>query len=161
MKPEPVDRRSFLRVTALAGGGLLLGIHRSDASLAAAVVAEPAGTGTLLEPATLSAYVRIPPNGIVTIAAKNPEIGQGIKTTLPMLIAEELDVRWEDVRVEQADSEPARFGRRRPSWGRSSRTPNVPVRRGGDSRSGVAPSAEKPLPDGRVPIRTHRGSARA
>jgi len=110
MNREPVDRRSFLRVTALAGGGLLLGAHRGAAPLSAAGLAEAERTGALLEPATLSAFVRIAPDGIVTIAAKNPEIGQGVKTTLPMLIAEELDVRWEDVRVEQADSEPARFG---------------------------------------------------
>jgi len=101
---ELVDRRSFLRVTALAGGGLLLGFHRA----AMPIVADTAGAR--LAPVPLSAFVRITPDGIVTIVAKNPEIGQGVKTTLPMLIAEELDVSWKDVRVEQADSEPARFG---------------------------------------------------
>jgi isoquinoline 1-oxidoreductase beta subunit len=109
MDRDPVDRRSFLRVTALAGGGLLLGFHHAATPLDASGLGV-ADAGITLPPSTLSAFVRITPDGIVTIAAKNPEIGQGVKTTLPMLIAEELDVDWKDVRVEQADSDPAQFG---------------------------------------------------
>src|SRR6478672_9603798 len=93
-----VDRRSFFRVTALAGGGFMLGSYvRFGESIAA--LAE--GTGGAAETA-IGNFVRITPDGIVTIIAKNPEVGQGVKTMLPMLIADELDVDWKNVRIEQA-----------------------------------------------------------
>ena len=100
-----MDRRSFLRVSGLAGGGLLLGLYLKTNSRAfAATGGEPAGAFTP------NAFIRITPDGVVTIIAKNPEIGQGVKTSLPMLIAEELDVDWKDVRIEQALSDPKKYG---------------------------------------------------
>ena len=97
-----VSRRDFLKVSALAGGGLLL------ASYAEPLEAISAVSGTAAE-ATLGAYVRITPDNVITITAKNPEIGQGIRTMLPMLIAEELDVEWSQVRVVQGDYDPVKF----------------------------------------------------
>src|SRR5690606_36190853 len=59
---------------------------------------------------TLNAYVSISPDNVITIVGKNPEIGQGIKTMLPMLIADELDADWEQVRITQADFDPQKYG---------------------------------------------------
>src|SRR5215467_13292317 len=98
-----VDRRSFLRVTALAGGGIMLGGYFKLGEALGGAAATTAGDGTL------NAYIRLMPDGIVTIVAKNPEIGQGVKTMLPMLIAEELDVDWKNVRTEQASLDTTKY----------------------------------------------------
>ena len=89
---QGLSRRNFLRVTALAGGGLVLGARIDSETFAATVDSDT----------SLNAFIRILPNELVEIVAQNPEIGQGVKTMLPMLIAEELDVPWSNVRVVQA-----------------------------------------------------------
>src|SRR6185436_3295470 len=104
-----LSRRGFLKASAVAGGGLMLSFTLPSLSRAE------------LTDANITAFVRIAPDGIVTIAAKNPEIGQGIKTSLPMIIADELDVAWKDVRVEMAAFDPAKFGPQ--SAGGSTSTP--------------------------------------
>ena len=113
-----VDRRSFLRVTSLAGGGFLLASYVEPA-LAATGLQAAANPGTAFSP---NAFIRIAPDGVVTIMAKNPEVGQGVKTMLPMLIAEELEVDWKDVKIEQALADQSRYGRQ--SAGGSTATPN-------------------------------------
>jgi isoquinoline 1-oxidoreductase beta subunit len=97
-----LDRRSFLKMTALAGGAFTLGLYRKPWA-AAQAPGRPPGFSAL-------AFIRIDPSGAVTVMAKNPEIGQGVKTMLPMLVAEELDVEWKDVRVEQADVNQDAYG---------------------------------------------------
>jgi isoquinoline 1-oxidoreductase subunit beta len=94
------SRREFLKASAAAGGGLLLSFALPGLGAAAAKGA-----------AVLNAYVRIAPDNTVTIMSKEPEIGQGIKTMLPMVIAEELDVDWKQVRVEQTLADSAIYGR--------------------------------------------------
>src|SRR5215472_15095596 len=100
MNAAVLDRRAFLKVSSLAGGGFLLAYHLEPGLAAAAQAAAPQPPTPAFQPL---AFVRIAANNMVTIMAKNPEIGQGVKTSLPMLIAEELDVDWKDVRIEQAD----------------------------------------------------------
>ncbi len=104
MEIPVLSRRSFLRVSALAGGGLLLGVY---GPLGEALAAAPEGASEFAP----NAFIRITPDGVVTLVAKNPEIGQGVKTSLPMLIAEELEVDWQAVKIEQAVSDEARYGR--------------------------------------------------
>ncbi len=96
-----VSRRSFLKVSAATGGGLMLSFNLAPLANALANIPGESAIG---------AFIRIGADGIVTIAAKNPEIGQGIKTSLPMIIAEELDVDWKDVRVETAPMDAQKFG---------------------------------------------------
>ena len=92
------SRRRFMQATGIAGGGLMLGF---------VLKAKPAhATSTALHP---NAFLRIDADGIL-IYAKNPEIGQGVKTSLPMIVAEELDAAWDDIVVRQAPIDAEAFG---------------------------------------------------
>ena len=130
MSSEPtarsLDRRTVLKASLLAGGGLALEalIPLPARALGGAASGAPA-TGEL------SAFVSIAPDGTVTIVAKNPEIGQGVKTSLPMMVADELDCDWRQVRVEQADVDQQRYGEQ--SAGGSTATPKnwLPMRQTG------------------------------
>lgn len=97
-----VSRRAFLTTGAAVGGGFLLNFSIPGFALAK--------SGTSEASATLNAYIWILPNGETHIVNKNPECGQGIKTSFPMIIAEELDVAWKDVRAEDAEVDPVRYG---------------------------------------------------
>jgi isoquinoline 1-oxidoreductase beta subunit len=112
-------RRAFLRRTA-QGSGLLLGLYLAPGGGAAAQVARP-GAGAAAAEFRPNAFIRIAASGVVTLISKQPEIGQGIKTSLPMVIAEELEVNWQDVRIEQGDLDPV-YGSQ--SAGGSTSTPN-------------------------------------
>jgi isoquinoline 1-oxidoreductase beta subunit len=97
---KTINRRSFLRATTLAGGGLVLSLYfkpRASAQFGPAPVQTP------------NNFIKIAPDGMVTIMAKDPEVGQGIKTMLPMLIAEELDVDWKMVKIEQTDFDDTKY----------------------------------------------------
>lgn len=118
MTTNTVNRRSFLKVTTAAGGGLMIAMY-TDAF--ADLLAQGRQGGAPPPPLEPNAFIVINRDGTVTITAKNPEIGQGVKTMLPMLIAEELDVDWKDVRIVQSDVSNAKYGGQ--SAGGSTATP--------------------------------------
>lgn len=101
-----MDRRQFIKITGFVGGGLVLGFAPGPAAQRAAA-ATPSGSAAGFSP---NPYIRIAPDGTVILFAKNPEVGQGVKTSLPMILAEELDADWTKVRVEQSDISEERYG---------------------------------------------------
>ena len=115
MSTLTVSRRAFVRVSAIAGGGMLLASYVQP-------VTDLAALETPLDEFTPNAFIRIGADGSVAVIAKNPEIGQGVKTMLPMIIADELGVDWKIVKVEQALSDQTKYGRQ--YAGGSTATPN-------------------------------------
>ena len=96
---RPMERRDFLKLGAVAGGGLFLLIYAPDSA---------AGGEAALSP---NAFLRIDPSGAVTITVARSDMGQGVRTALPMIVAEELDADWDRVHITQADAHPDRYGR--------------------------------------------------
>ncbi|MCZ6899116.1 MAG: molybdopterin-dependent oxidoreductase [Bacteroidetes bacterium] len=101
------NRRSFLKVTTAAGGGIVLGFSW----LASCTPSGEPLTEVPEEWFDINAFIKIGDNGMVTILSPNPEIGQNIKTSMPMIVAEELDVHWNDVTVEQAGLDTQKYVR--------------------------------------------------
>jgi len=125
----PLDRRQFLRVSALAGGGVLLATYIEPFANAGSALGAASRPVADFIP---NAYIRITPDGIITIIAKNPEIGQGVKTMLPMLIADELDADWSKVRVEQGKLDTVNYQPRQFAGGSTATPMNwLPMRRVG------------------------------
>ncbi|MFN2563584.1 MAG: molybdopterin cofactor-binding domain-containing protein, partial [Gemmatimonadaceae bacterium] len=162
MLPTPVtkvDRRDFIKLGAVAGTGLLLGIRLPGRRENGAPVVS-------LEP---NAFLRVDPDGDVTIWLARSDMGQGVRTALPMIVADELDADWSRVRVVQADAHPTKYGRMMTVGSTSVRNGAwMPLRRAGASaremlvaaaaaRWGVA-ADECTTANGRV---THRGSGRS
>ena len=110
MRAVKIDRRSFLKLTGMAGGGLTLGfVLGGQTSKAASAPSD----------FVPNAFLRISSKGSILIYNKGPEIGQGIKTAFPLIIAEELDALWADVVIEQAPVNPAVYGNQSAGGSRS------------------------------------------
>jgi isoquinoline 1-oxidoreductase subunit beta len=154
-----LDRRDFIKIGAVAGTGLLLGFRLPERH-------ENGARRAALEP---NAFLRVDPNGDVTIWLARSDMGQGVRTALPMIVADELDAEWSRVRVVQADAHPDKYGRMMTVGSTSVRNGAwLPLRRAGASaremlvaaaaaRWGVAAN-ECTTANGRV---THRGSGRS
>jgi len=113
---QSLGRRDFLKLTGLTGGGFALAFYIRSGGAAAA--ADAAATADFAP----NAFVRISPTGAVTIVSKQPEMGQGVKTSLPMIIAEQLEVPWKDISIEQGDFDEKKYGGQ--SAGGSQSTPS-------------------------------------
>ncbi len=101
------SRRSFIKTSAISGGGLMLSFSWSACFKSADKLA------VLNMPeiwSDLTGYIKITPNNIVKILCPNPEFGQNVMTSLPMIVAEELDVDWKNVVVEMAPHDNVKFG---------------------------------------------------
>lgn len=120
-----LNRRAFLKVVGIAGGGLALAFYIGDRATA---FAKANSDDPTFAP---NAFLRISPDGSILIYAKGPEIGQGVKTSFPMIIAEELDADWSKVRVEQAPVNPGVYGRQSAGGSRSIPTAWDQLRRAG------------------------------
>src|SRR5579875_2850599 len=119
-----LTRRSFLQAGAAAGGGFFIALY-ADAPVLAQQQPMPSQP-----PLDAKAFIRIAPDGSVTLIARNPEIGQGIKNMLPMLIAEELEVDWKNVKVELADYDP-KYGLQTTGGSRAASNNWIPMRQVG------------------------------
>lgn len=122
------SRRSFIKTTALAGGGMLIGFNLFEACKPNV---EPSVDLANLNYHDFNAFIKISDEGKVTIFAPNPEIGQGVKTSMPMLIAEELDVAWRDVYIVQAPLDTKHYTRQLAGGSQSLRLAWNPLRQTG------------------------------
>jgi isoquinoline 1-oxidoreductase beta subunit len=122
-----INRRSFLKVSALASGGLML----SFSWLAGCTPTPEEASSLPKEWFELNSYIKIGENGAVTLMAPNPEFGSNVKTSLPMILADELDIDWKNVIVEQADFYPERFERQFTGGSQSVRQGWKPLRTAG------------------------------
>lgn len=95
-----LNRRGFIKASTMIGGGILLSFRAND-SLANSLPAE----------VTFNSYLSISPDNVITIFAPNPEVGQNIKTAFPMIVAEELDADWKNVKIVQAHLDTKKFNR--------------------------------------------------
>ncbi|RZS90690.1 xanthine dehydrogenase family protein molybdopterin-binding subunit [Aquimarina brevivitae] len=123
-----LSRRSFIKTSALAGGGMLIGFNLFQACKPEA---KPPVDISQLNFNDFNAFIKIADNGMVTIFSPNPEIGQGVKTSMPMLIAEELDISWDNVRVVQGALDTENYTRQVAGGSQSIRLGWEPLRQTG------------------------------
>jgi isoquinoline 1-oxidoreductase beta subunit len=153
------NRRNFLKVSAAAGGGFMLGFSFLTSCEQKPAVVMMAPELKMPEQWTqLSGYLKIGENGVTTIINPNPEIGQNVKTSMPMLIAEELDVDWDNVIVEQGKLDTENFSRQIAGGSQSIRQGWEPLRKtGATARAMLVSAAAQQLEVPAAELRTEKG----
>ncbi|HKS24199.1 MAG TPA: xanthine dehydrogenase family protein molybdopterin-binding subunit [Thermoanaerobaculia bacterium] len=124
-----VSRRDFVKLTSAASAGLVLGLQLPRSARAAEGAPFPLGT-----------FVEVGTDGIVTIYVSKSDMGQGVRTTLPMIVAEEMDADWKHVRIRQADLD-KKYGRMGTGGSSSVRTMWTPMRQAGAAARAMLVSA--------------------
>src|ERR1041385_5088767 len=92
------SRRDFIKITSLTGGGLILGFNWTDSEAAPVIINNINEVSNL----NFNNYLSIATDGTITILSPNPELGQNVMTSFPMIVADELDADWNKVKVIQA-----------------------------------------------------------
>jgi isoquinoline 1-oxidoreductase subunit beta len=139
IKVENVSRRGILKGLGLAGSFVLAAPLMSRSALAAYETgASKMPHGTVVDPRV---FVSIAPDGIVTIIAHRAEMGTGVRTSLPLIVAEEMEANWSRVRVQQADGDEVKYGNQDTDGSRSTRHYLLPMRQIGASARSMLESA--------------------
>ena len=143
VKVEKISRRSVLQGLGIAGSFVLAAPVMSRPALAYETGASQMPHGTVVDPRV---FVAIAPDGIVTIIAHRSEMGTGVRTSLPMIVAEEMQADWSRVRVQQAHGDEARYGNQDTDGSRSTRHYLLPMRHiGASARTMLEAAAAKRL----------------
>ncbi len=116
-------RRKFIKIVSVSSGGLMIAAYTPSILYAQEKEVQP----TIFSP---SVFLRIDVDGTVTVTVQRSEMGQGVRTALPMLVAEELDIEWKSIRIEQADAD-EKYGSQSTGGSRSIRTSYDPFRKAG------------------------------
>src|SRR2546421_1495138 len=141
IKIENVSRRSILKGFGLAGGFVLAAPVMTRTAFAYETGASKMPHGTVVGPRV---FVSIAPDGIVTIVAHRAEMGTGVRTSLPLIVAEELEADWKRVRVQQAHGDEVKFGNQDTDGSRSTRHYLMPMRQiGASARTMLEAAAAK------------------
>jgi isoquinoline 1-oxidoreductase subunit beta len=138
IKIENVSRRSILKGLGITGGFVLAAPIMGRPAFAYETGAGKMPHGTVVDPRV---FVAIAPDGIVTIVAHRSEMGTGVRTSLPLIVAEEMDADWSRVRVQQAHGDEVRYGNQDTDGSRSTRHYLMPMRQIGASARAMLEAA--------------------
>src|SRR6202166_3036449 len=139
LRIEKISRRSVLKGLGIAGGLVLAAPVTSRQAFAAYKTgAGKMPHGTVVDPRV---FVSIAPDGIVTIVAHRAEMGTGVRTSLPLVVAEEMEADWSRVKVQQAHGDEVKYGNQDTDGSRSTRHYLMPMRQIGASARAMLEAA--------------------